>query len=81
MEAEALPADESRHAFNGTVQGIGWAVIPKTSRSHPGLPGSGASSNWVQIAQRFPGANPDRRPSAAPSCSASALSAVAIILL
>jgi multidrug efflux system membrane fusion protein len=44
----------SRH-FNGTVQGIGWAVEPTDEIDIPhGLPYVQRELNWVHIAQRFP---------------------------
>ncbi len=44
----------SRH-FNGTVQGIGWAVEPSDEIDIPhGLPYVQRELNWVHIAQRFP---------------------------
>ena len=44
----------SRH-FNGTVQGIGWAVEPTEQVDIPhSLPYVQRELNWVHIAQRFP---------------------------
>jgi multidrug efflux system membrane fusion protein len=40
--------------FRGTVQGIGWAVLPQDSRTEGVLPDVQPTLNWVRLAQRIP---------------------------
>src|SRR5262249_4696554 len=40
--------------FRGTVQGIGWAVLPQESRTIGVLPDVQPTLNWVRLAQRIP---------------------------
>jgi multidrug efflux system membrane fusion protein len=44
------------HRFHGTVQGIGWAVVPEGEVDLPfgGVPYVKRELNWVRVAQRFP---------------------------
>ncbi|MCH2171710.1 efflux RND transporter periplasmic adaptor subunit [Myxococcota bacterium] len=41
-------------AFQGEVQGIGWALWQKNGSSVRGLPDVEPNLNWVRLAQRFP---------------------------
>lgn len=40
--------------FRGTVQGIGWAVLPQDSHTEGVLPDVQPTLNWVRLAQRIP---------------------------
>jgi multidrug efflux system membrane fusion protein len=54
MAAEIYLMADPRRRFQGTVQGIGWAVNPEDGRIMPGIPIIQRELNWVHIAQRFP---------------------------
>ena len=40
--------------FQGTVVGLGWAILPEDGTSVMGLPRVEKSINWVRLAARFP---------------------------
>jgi multidrug resistance efflux pump len=48
-----LQSQPSRH-FQGTVVGLGWAVLPENGTSVNGLPRVERSLDWIRLAARFP---------------------------
>jgi multidrug efflux system membrane fusion protein len=53
------PADiylqsQPERRFQGTVVGLGWAILPEDGTSVMGLPRVEKSINWVRLAARFP---------------------------
>lgn len=48
-----LMSDPGRQ-FSGTVDSVGWGVLPDEGSSAAGLPKVPRSINWVHVAQRFP---------------------------
>jgi multidrug efflux system membrane fusion protein len=53
--AEVYLLSEPSHRFTGTVQGTGWAVVPRDEiDASQGVPNVPRELNWVHIAQRFP---------------------------
>jgi len=55
-EALVYLSSAPNHRFRGTVQGIGWAVVPEGEIDLPfgGVPYVKRELNWVRVAQRFP---------------------------
>jgi multidrug efflux system membrane fusion protein len=55
-EATVYLTSEPKRRFRGTVQGIGWAVVPEGETDLPlgGVPYVKRELNWVRVAQRFP---------------------------
>jgi len=52
---EVYLLSEPSHRFTGTVQGTGWAVVPRDEiDASQGVPDVPRELNWVHIAQRFP---------------------------
>ena len=45
---------EPRRPLSGTVESVGWGVLPDEGADLEGLPRVPRSLNWVRIAQRFP---------------------------
>ena len=45
---------EPRRPLSGTVESVGWGVLPDEGADVEGLPRVPRSLNWVRIAQRFP---------------------------
>ena len=55
-EAMVYLSSAPKRRFHGTVQGIGWAVVPEGEVDLPfgGVPYVKRELNWVRVAQRFP---------------------------
>jgi membrane fusion protein, multidrug efflux system len=48
-----LQSQPGRH-FQGTVVGLGWAILPENGTSVQGLPRVQPSLDWIRLAARFP---------------------------
>jgi membrane fusion protein, multidrug efflux system len=54
MEADVYLMAYPQRRFRGTVQGIGWAVLPQDGTTVGVLPDVKQTLNWVRLAQRIP---------------------------
>jgi len=52
--AEIYLQSQPNRRFQGTVVGLGWAVLPEYGTSVNGLPKIDRQLDWVRLAQRFP---------------------------
>ena len=54
MPVDVFLMSYPNHRFRGTVQGIGWAVLPQDGGTVGVLPDVKQTLNWVRLAQRIP---------------------------